>query len=353
MPLLTYRRLLRSVGAFALFALAAMLVAPMFGSERLNVPAVLAQWWRLAPGQPTPPEVFILLQIRLPRIVMGFLTGAALAMAGAVFQALLRNPLATPYTLGVSSGGACGAVLATLLPSYLPALAFTLGPLNYVQVAAFGGSLLAVALIYWLARAGSRVTTLELLLAGVTLGMIFSALILMVQYFASPNLLVEMNRWLIGGLTTNGWRDVGLTLPLLVPGLAALMLLARGLDQISFGEELAAGRGVNVARLQKQAFVFGSLAVAAVVSLAGPIGFVGLIVPHTVRRMIGPDHRVLLPCTALAGGGFLVLCDTFARTVLAPTELPVGIITALLGGPFFIYLLIRGRRTGKMWGSEE
>lgn len=353
MRLLTRRRLALHVTLFALLAVACAIVAPLFGDVSINVFNALRTWSRLAPGEPPPIEVAILLQVRLPRIVMGLLTGASLAMVGAVFQALLRNPLATPYTLGVSSGGAFGAVLATLLPSYLPAFAFTWGPLTYVQVSAFAGALLAVAMIYWLARSGGRVTTLELLLAGVTLGMIFSALILVVRYLAHPNLLVAMDRWMMGGLATDGWRDVWLTLPLLVPALGALLLLARGLDQISFGEEMAAGRGVNVARLQRQAFLFGSLAVASVVSTSGPIGFVGLIVPHTVRRIVGPDHRLLLPCCALAGGGFLVLCDTLARSIRPATEIPVGVITALLGGPFFIYLLIHGRRSGRMWGSER
>jgi iron complex transport system permease protein len=213
------------------------------------------------------------------------------------------------------------------------------------------GAILAVLVIYLLARTGDRISTMELLLAGVTLGMIFSALILAVRYFASPNMLMGMDRWMMGSLDVSSWPLVRSVLPFLVPGLGALLLMARGFDQISFGEEMALGRGVNVARLQKQAFFFGSLATASVVAVAGPIGFVGLIVPHTVRRMVGPDHRVLLPCTLFAAGGFLVLCDTFARTVIAPTELPVGIITSLIGGPFFIYLIVKARRNGKIWGK--
>ncbi|MCL5270945.1 MAG: iron ABC transporter permease [bacterium] len=352
MPLLTTRRFLGVTSLFALFAVAAMLAAPMVGAESINTFRALAAWLGAPAGAPHAVDVAILVDLRLPRILMGFLTGAALATVGAVFQALLRNPLATPYTLGVASGGSLGAVLAFFLPSFLPGLAFSWGPFNHVQILSFAGSSLAMALIYLLARSGERVSPMELLLAGVTMGMIFSALILAVRYFAAPEMLVGMDRWMMGGLDGSGYRDVRAVLPLYVPGLAILMLMARGLDQISFGEELAMGRGVNVARLQKEAFFCGSLVVASVVATTGPIGFVGLLVPHTVRRIVGPDHRLLLPCTFLAGGAFLVLCDMIARWIIAPTELPVGIITSLLGGPFFIYLLIRSRRGGRMWGNE-
>ncbi len=355
MALLTSRRFFTWISIFGAVALASLLLSPMVGAEPINVFKAIQAWLHEAPGQ-RPYEVDILIDLRVPRIIMGFLTGAALAVVGAVFQALLRNPLATPYTLGVSSGGAFGAVLAFFMPSMIDKLptighllVFSWGPFNHVQLYSFFGSLLAMGIIYLLARTGEQVSTMELLLAGVTMGLIFSALILAVRYFAEPTMLVGMDRWMVGGLDGSGYKDVYSALPLFLPGLIWLMLMARGLDQISFGEELAAGRGVNVARLQKSAFFCGSLVTASVVAIAGPIGFVGLIVPHTVRRIVGADHRLLLPCTFLAGGSFLVVCDMIARWIIAPTELPVGIITSLLGGPFFIYLLIRGRRTGKMW----
>ncbi|HOE96792.1 MAG TPA: iron ABC transporter permease [Candidatus Sumerlaeota bacterium] len=352
MALLTARRFLLVLAGYALFALAAMLAAPMFGAEPVNVPRALSQWWETRGAAVRPYEVDILLHLRLPRILLAFLTGGALAVTGAVFQALLRNPLATPYTLGVASGGSFGAVLAFFLPAYLPWIAFELGPFNYVQCLSFAGSLGAMALIYGLARTGGRISTMELLLAGVTLGMIFSSLILAVRYFASPHIVVNMDRWLMGGLSVTGYGEVRSVLPFLAVGLGVQLGLARALDQLGLGEELAQSRGVNVARLQALVFVFGSLAVASVVAVAGLIGFVGLIVPHTARRLTGPDHRLLLPASLLAGGGFLVLCDTVARTIIAPTELPVGIITSLLGGPFFIYLLVRSRRGGRMWGVD-
>jgi len=354
MSLLTVRRLFLVTLAFALFALAAMLLSSLLGTVRINPLRVIAALLQTPPAARTPAdraEIDIFFNLRLPRIALAFLAGASLAVVGAVFQALLRNPLATPYTLGVAGGGSFGAVTAIFLGASFPALAFSWGPFNYVQCAAFGGSILAVLVIYGLARIGDRISTMDLLLAGVTMGMIFAALVMAVRYFASPTLLVGMDQWMMGGIDITNWPTLVSVLPFLVPGLGALLLMARGFDQISFGEAMAQGRGVNVARLQKQAFFFGSLATAAVVAVTGPIGFVGLIVPHTVRRIVGPDHRLLLPCTLFAGGAFLVLCDTFARTVLAPTELPVGVVTSLLGGPFFIYLLVKGRRSGKLWGE--
>ena len=348
MALLTWRRFCVVTGAFAVFAAVTVVVAPMFGAESVGPAEAWRAWldWRgAADGVPRPPEVDIFFYLRLPRIAMAFLTGAVLSLVGAAFQAMLRNPLAEPYTLGVASGGAFGAALAFFLPVYWPFVAFAWGPFNHVQIFSFFGAALAVVVIYALARGKGRRSAVELLLAGVTMGMIFSALIMAVRYFTRPDLLVGMDRWMMGGLDVGGWRDVGATLPLLGVGSFALLRRARDLDQIAFGEELAMGRGVHVARLQREIFFAGSMAVGAVVAAAGPIGFVGLIVPHTVRRMIGPDHRLLLPCAMLAGGGFLVACDTFARTILAPTELPVGVVTSLLGGPFFIWLLVRARRT--------
>jgi iron complex transport system permease protein len=161
-----------------------------------------------------------------------------------------------------------------------------------------------------------------------------------------------MDRWMMGQLSASDWGAVWPVVPLLAPALIVLLALARPLDQVVMGEALAGGRGVDVARLQRLAFIFGSLAVGAVVAVAGPIGFVGLIVPHTVRRLVGPGHGLMLPCTLLAGGGFLVICDTIARTAYGAAELPVGIVTALLGGPFFIYLLVQGRRRGRMWSED-
>lgn len=346
MARLTRRRFVFWLCLFGLFALAATLLAPWVGAEHVPVGEALRGLLQTQHGEALPVASDILINLRLPRILLALLAGAGLALAGVVFQALLRNVLATPYTLGVDSGGALGAVSAIFLAGPWPWIAFRLGPFSHVQVLAFAGSSLAIALIYLLARGRGNLTTLELLLAGVTLGTMFSALILAVRYFASPNLLVNMDRWTMGGLDVVGYYELGGMLPFYLPGMALLLAQARGLDQLAFGAELAQGRGVNVGRLRQMAFLGASLVTAAIVSISGPIGFVGLIVPHAVRRLTGPDHRLLMPCAMLGGGGFLVLCDMLARTIIAPTELPVGILTSLLGGPFFLYLLFQGRHRG-------
>lgn len=346
MALMTTRRFWGWTLLFAVGALIIALLSPMFGAEAVDPFAALVEWWRLPAGAPRPVAVDIIFYLRLPRIAMAFLAGASLATVGVVFQAMLRNPLATPYTLGVASGGSFGAVVAIFLPELLPAVGFAWGPFSTVQVFAFGGSLLAVALIYLLARSGGRVTTMELLLAGVTMGMIFSALILVVRYFARPELLVDMDRWMMGRLEVDGPGSLWPVLPLLVPALAILFTLARQYDLVALGEAMAAGRGVNVARLQQWTFLAGSMATAAVVAVVGPVGFVGLIIPHTIRRLVGPDHRLLMSCSFFGGGGFLIFCDTLSRVLIPPSGMPVGVITALLGGPFFIYLLLSRRRRG-------
>lgn len=343
MSRVTAARFIRVVGAFLLVAIAAAVLSPLVGSERIDPVAAVRHWLQNSPARLA--DVDILIYIRLPRIAVGLLAGAALATVGALFQALLRNPLATPYTLGVASGGSFGAVVAIYLPSVVPGMALGWGPVTLVQVFAFLGSLIAIVLIYVLARSGGRLSTNELLLAGVTMGLIFSALIMAARYFASPNELRNMDHWLIGQLSGATWKDLGPLATLTLPALAGMLALARPLDQIALGEELAGGRGVNVARLQAWAFFLGSLATGAVVAVAGPIGFVGLLAPHAVRRIVGPGHVLLLPCTMLGGGAFLIACDTLAR--MHPAELPVGIVTALLGGPFFIGLLVRARRTGR------
>jgi len=282
-------------------------------------------------------EAEIVFGQRLPRIAMAFLAGGSLAVAGATFQALLRNPLATPHTLGITAGGSLGAVAAISFGIDRAML----GMLTPVQLAALAGSGCVMAVIYGLAQQRERISTLKLLLAGVTLGLMCSALIMFVRYLADPHKLVVLDRWLMGGLDVHRYRSLASVLPLCVPALALIFSQATNLNQVAFGEELAAGRGVNVRGVQIAAFVGASVLTASVVSVAGPIGFVGLIVPHAVRLALGPDQRLLLTTCLFAGGAFLAVADTFARTVFAPTELPVGVLTAMLGGPFFLLLLVK------------
>jgi iron complex transport system permease protein len=281
-------------------------------------------------------DATIFYQHRLPRVLLGFMVGGTLAAVGCVFQVLFRNPLATPYTLGVTGGGTLGAYIALSFSCFH----FSKGPFSSVQLFALLGSLAVLLLIYAVARRAQGVSMTTLLLAGVTIGIMCSAFILLIRYIAEPNILVAMERWTMGRLDVVGFSGMAILWPLLLPGLGLLGLQVGVLNQLSLGRELALGHGVDVEHVQRACLIGGALATAAVVSLAGPIGFVGLIVPHTARRISGTDHRLVLPASFLMGGAFLVLCDTLARTVLAPTEIPVGVITALVGGPCFIYLLL-------------
>jgi iron complex transport system permease protein len=270
-------------------------------------------------------------------VLAAALVGGALASAGVVFQALLRNPLATPFTLGVSAGASLGAMLAI---TFAPAIAL-LG-ITAVPLASFAGSVAAVGVVYALATARHRgFSTNVMLLAGVTMNAFFSALILFVQYFADMSQTMRTVRWLMGNVDVAGYSSIVGALPLFAVALGGAATLPRALNLLSLGRDQAEARGVNVLRSQQVAFISASLATGAAVSLAGPIGFVGIIVPHLVRLLVGSDHRVVLPCSLLFGGAFLVACDLVARTLLAPIELPVGIITAVIGGPFFLWLLIR------------
>jgi iron complex transport system permease protein len=276
----------------------------------------------------------ILVDLRLPRALLALLAGGALAVSGLSFQTLFRNPLAEPYTLGVAGGAALGAVLALQFSDGGSVLGFSL-----TAVASFVGAGCAAALIVGLARRG--LGTGSLLLAGVALALSCSAVILFIQYIADFTRSFRMVRWMMGGLSVVGYREVLWVTPWVLGGSVGLWLLRSELNQMLTGEELAASRGVEVDRLRMLALGLASLMVGALVAVTGPIGFVGLIVPHLMRRVVGQDHLVLVPACLLGGGAFLTLADVVARRVMAPAELPVGILTALLGGPFFLWLLAR------------
>ncbi|HEO70414.1 MAG TPA: iron ABC transporter permease [Candidatus Hydrogenedentes bacterium] len=319
-----------------------VLASLMIGRADLSVGQVWREWRSgLSPSEA--PALGILVQQRLPRTLAALLAGCGLALAGCAFQALLRNPLATPYTLGIASAGAFGAWTATILVQGFGYSLAVLGP-RPVQMLAFLCAALDMAIVYGLAARGKRLSPAVLLLAGVTLGMLANAGILLMRYLADPERLVQMDRWLMGGVDVLGSEPITILFVGVVP--CSLVLLAQGAkyDQLSFGAEMAAGRGVHVRRLQLVTFIIGSLMTAVIVSVVGPIGFVGLIVPHAVRSISGSRHRILMPLSALAGGAFLCLCDIIARKV-ATGEFPIGIITSLAGGPFFLYLLMRRRFT--------
>ena len=310
---------------FVLFFISALTIPPFIGDGSFSL-------WQ--PGNEL--SRYILFQVRLPRIFFAFATGAGLALTGAVFQALLKNDLATPYTLGVSSGGALGAVLAVKTGLEIQLFGF-----SSITLFSMAGSLLTLVLIYFIAWRRRSFSGFTLILAGVTISLTFSALILFVHYLADFTETYRMVRWLMGGLDAVGWQYPLSLFVLLGGAFIYFYIHADAFNLLLTGDELARSKGVNVKRLQKISFLLASVLIGGIVSMAGPIGFVGLIVPHVLRLLLGSDHRRLFPASLLLGGAFLVWCDTFARMIIYPTELPVGIITSLFGGPFFIFLLIR------------
>ena len=327
------RRLAMALVLFGGAAIGAIAAAPLIGSTPISLRRALDLSIPFAENADA--QIFFI--ARLPRTLAAALVGSTLAAAGVVFQGLLRNPLATPFTLGVSAGAALGAMLAITFRPALEWLGVSLAPL-----ASFAGSLIAVAIVYLLASARHRgLSTEVLLLAGVTMNAFFSALILFVQYFADFAETFRILRWLMGDLDVSSYDPLVMALPLVVTAFAAFAWLARPLNLLSLGADAAESRGLNVVRAQRVAFVSASLATGAAVSVGGPVGFIGIIVPHLVRLIVGADHRIVLPSSALFGAAFLIACDAVARSVMAPLELPVGVITALIGGPFFLWLLVR------------
>lgn len=281
----------------------------------------------------------ILWDLRVPRALMGAACGAGLAVAGVVLQAILRNPLATPYTLGVSSGAALGVVLAIALglDGVLPTLAGR-------PLAGMAGALLVIAATWRAARVRGRLPPHTLLLAGVTLTYVLSALILAVQYTATPDDAARILRWLVGSLESGlGYPPAAIVGAALAGGLAALLPLGRAFNAMAGGEESALGVGVDVQAVVGRSYLGASLLVGVIVAFVGPIGFVGLLVPHALRLLGAVDNRVLLPAAALAGGGFLALADGVTN-LLPGRSLPVGVLTHLLGGPFFLVLLLREKK---------
>ena len=326
-------RLVLTIAGFGALAVFTCLLAPLVGSTTISLARVFDRSIPFADNVDA--QIFFI--ARMPRVLAGALTGATLAAAGVVFQAMLRNPLATPFTLGVSAGASLGAMLAIIFGT-----AITVGPFSIVPLASLAGAAIAAAVVYRLATLRDRaMSTTVLLLAGVTLNAFFSALILFVQYLSNFAEVYRAIRWVMGDLDVGSFQPILAALPLIAIAFAMFALLPSSLNLLSVGADAAAARGVDVGRAQRLAFVSASLATAAAVSLAGPIGFIGIVVPHLVRLLVGVDHRIVLPASALFGASFLVACDLGARTVMAPLEIPVGVITALLGGPFFLWLLVR------------
>jgi iron complex transport system permease protein len=306
------RRIALTWFGFGAGAIAVCLCAPLIGSTSVDFGRVFDRSIPFADNI----DAQIFFVARLPRVIAGAMVGSALAASGVIFQALLRNALATPFTLGVSAGAALGAILALTfdLPSGIAGF-------SAVPIASFAGALGAVAIVYALARARRQgLSTNVLLLAGVTLNSFFSALIIFVQFLADQTQTFRTVRWLMGDLDVSSYAPMLAAIPPIALSFAAFAVLPRSLNLLSISDESAASRGVG-----------------------GPVGFIGIVVPHLVRLLVGADHRLVLPASALGGAAFLVACDTISRTALSPLEVPVGVLTAIIGGPFFLWLLIRNR----------
>jgi iron complex transport system permease protein len=321
---------------------AAVLLAVVVGSVRIPPRAVFELLAGRLVGWPAGdfPASYatILFDIRLPRVLLTALTGAGLAAAGTAYQGLFRNPLADPYLVGVASGAGLGATL--VLSLNLPTTGLGL---SLVPVGAFVGAMLTVGLVVLSAQVGRTMPVSTMLLAGVAIGAFASAFTTLLM-LRSPEGLYRAFNWLMGGNAMGGWLPVWIVLPYLALGLAVLQLHARALNILQLDEEQARQLGIHVERVKLTVVVAATLMTAAVVAFGGLIGFVGLVVPHLLRLLAGPDYRRLLPLAAVGGATFLVLADLAARTLLAPQELPVGVITALAGAPFFVYLLRRLKR---------
>ena len=318
---------------FGALTLAACLLAPLAGSTPVSLWTVFDRSIPFVDNV----EAQIFFVARLPRVVAAAIVGGTLAASGAVLQALFRNPLAGPDTLGVSAGAALGAIVAITFHLDVSIAGFSSVPLS-----SLAGSLGALGIVYLLATARRRgMSTTVLLLAGVTMTAFFSALIMFTQYLADFTDTFRMVRWLMGLLDVGSYTPIVAAAPLLLLAFGLFATLPRALDLLSLGADAAAARGVDVRRAERTALVSASLATGAAVSIAGPVGFIGIIVPHLVRLIVGSDHRVVLPSSALFGASFLVTCDLIARTLFSPLEVPVGVITATVGGPFFLWLLLR------------
>ena len=329
-------------GALGALAFVTFVACLGFGTETIsfaNVAALLAQG-PFAEGEiQNAPHYIILWQVRVPRVVLAFMVGGSLAAVGASLQALLRNPLADPYVIGISSGAALGAAVAVLFGIGLSILGLSVLPFY-----AFLGALLSLLIVYRIAVSYGSFSIHTLLLGGVVLNAIFSALILFLTTLADPYKASGMYAWLMGSLTGPDFPTVLILAVYLLLGVAVLVSQASALNLLTLGEEAARSLGVEVERVKRVLFAAAALLTGSVVAFSGLIGFVGLIVPHAVRLVFGADHRLLLIASGIVGGIFLMLADTLARTLLSPTEIPVGVVTALVGGPIFLYLLVQQRR---------
>ena len=332
------RKILLATLGMGLVLLAVAGASMLAGTVDINLAQVLALV--TGDGEVSEQARLILMEIRLPRILLAALVGYALTLGGVVFQAVLRNPLADPFILGVSSGSAFGAILGIAL-----GLGFGFG----VPALSFAGALLAIGLLLALGSRAIGTESSTILLTGVIINAFFTATVMFFLSVAANEKLHAMLFWLYGDLSQPSYRQLALIAPVLLPASLVLYGFSRHLDLLTLGEDTAMRLGMDVVRIKLALLILVSLMIGAVVAFSGIIGFVGLIVPHLVRMACGSDHRLLIPLAALGGATFLIAADTLARTLAAPTELPVGVISAFLGAPFFIFLL---RAKGSRWNRS-
>jgi iron complex transport system permease protein len=280
----------------------------------------------------------IIIKLRLPRIILAGLVGMGLSVSGAAFQGMFKNPMADPYVLGVSSGAALGATLSLLF-----GFGASFSGVGATTLMAFAGAMLTMAIVYSIAKVGGKVPIVSLILAGISVSYLLSSVISLMMIFNRTQ-IEKIIFWLMGSISAASWTEVKLLLPFVLIGTILISIFARDLNIMLTGDETAKGLGIEVEKVKKILLVITSLIVGASVSVSGIIGFVGLIVPHTVRLLIGPDNRVLIPFSAILGAIFLIVSDTIARTIIPPTEIPVGAITSVFGAPYFIYLLVKSKK---------
>jgi iron complex transport system permease protein len=334
---LTVSRWAAIIGVLSACTLFSAVVCMQFGAQYVGLNEIL----RILAGETDETVVgsnataTILLHVRLPRIFLGFLVGCCLASVGVALQALLKNPLADPYVLGVSSGAALGVSIAVLF-----GVGTTMLTMSVLPLCGFLGGLVALLVVYRMAASDDRLPIHSVLLAGVILNAVFSALIMFVTSIMDPNRSFGMMAWLMGSLTAPAYPTLAVVSIYMGVCFVLLFRQVRVLNLMASGEEQARSLGIDTEWTKRYTFLLSALLTGAVVSVSGMIGFIGMVIPHAVRLALGADHRLLMPASALVGGTFLMVSDTVARTVLSPSELPVGILTALVGGPFFVYLLV-------------
>ncbi|PLS15018.1 ABC transporter permease [Bacillus sp. M6-12] len=328
------------------FLMLAMLLGISIGTVNVPIIDIIriigSEIFRLSLTEPIDPmHTSIVVDIRLPRVILSGLVGASLAIAGAAFQGLLRNPLADPYTLGVSSGASVGAVVTLFFGISLPAAGLFTLPIFSISAA-----IATILFVLFFSRAIDRAMRVEtIILTGIIFSSFLGALISLMIALTGEE-LIQIIGWLLGSVSMRGWEYIGIMFPFFIVGSLLLLMNARELNALSFGEERAQHLGVNVARRKLAVLTAGSVLTGAAVAVSGTIGFVGLVIPHLVRLLSGPDHRHLLPLSIMAGGGFLIMTDLISRTIISPTELPIGVITSLVGAPVFAVILVK-RRLGR------